>query len=65
MRTWAVRSDLPQFPVRVLALGFLCWTRLHGVISLELGHHLASTGIDPALLYEAEIETLIQQAGSS
>lgn len=35
------------------------------MISLELGHHLASTGIDPALLYEAEIEALIQQASAS
>jgi AcrR family transcriptional regulator len=65
MRVWAVRANLPPLPVRVLALGFISWTRLHGVISLELGHHLASTGIDPTLLYEAEIETLIQQASAS
>jgi AcrR family transcriptional regulator len=64
MRVWAVRANLPSLPVRVLALGFISWSRLHGVISLELGHHLASTGIDPALLYEAEIETLIQQASA-
>ncbi|MEV7424453.1 MULTISPECIES: TetR-like C-terminal domain-containing protein [unclassified Streptomyces] len=53
---------MPDLSVRVLALGLLCWTRLHGVISLELGHHLASTGIDPALLYRAEIDTLVRQA---
>ncbi len=53
---------MPDLPVRVLALGLFAWTRRHGVISLELGHHLASTGIDPALLYEAEVEALIDQA---
>lgn len=26
------------------------------------GHHLASTGIDPALLYEAELRGLVRQA---
>jgi AcrR family transcriptional regulator len=56
---WAERMARPDLPVRVLALGLLCWTRLHGVISLELGHHLTSTGIDPALLYQVEIDTLI------
>ncbi|MEW1722820.1 TetR/AcrR family transcriptional regulator [Streptomyces sp. NPDC093109] len=56
---WSGRIGRPDLPVRVLALGLMCWTRLHGVISLELGHHLASTGIDPALLYQAEIDTLI------
>jgi AcrR family transcriptional regulator len=62
VRAWAERTGIPGLPTRVLALGLLCWTRLHGVISLELGHHLASTGIDPALLYRAEVDTLIQQA---
>jgi AcrR family transcriptional regulator len=62
LRVWAARSGMPEMPTRVLALGLTCWTRLHGVVSLELGHHLASTGIDPALLYEGELRGLIQQA---
>jgi hypothetical protein len=36
----------------------LAWTRLHGVLSLELGGHLAATGMDPALLYQAEVDLL-------
>ncbi|WP_024285577.1 TetR/AcrR family transcriptional regulator [Cellulomonas sp. KRMCY2] len=59
LRAWAERDAMP---LGVLALGLTCWTRLHGVISLELGHHLASVGIDPALLYDAEVTTLIRQA---
>lgn len=59
---WAARTGMPDLPSDILALGLLCWTRLHGVISLELGHHLASTGIDPALLYRAEVNALVRQA---
>ena len=59
---WATRTGMPDLPANALALGLLCWTRLHGVISLELGHHLASTGVDPALLYQAEVNALVDQA---
>lgn len=62
IRAWAERTAMPDLPLRVLSLGLTCWTRLHGVISLELGHHLASTGIAPALLYAAEVEALVHQA---
>ncbi|MEU7062651.1 TetR/AcrR family transcriptional regulator [Streptomyces sp. NPDC046161] len=34
------------------------WTRLHGVLSLELSGHFAGMGLDPALLYEAELDLL-------
>jgi AcrR family transcriptional regulator len=66
LRKWAAeRSQLPDLPTRLLALGLTCWTRLHGIVSLELGHHLASTGVDPALLYEAEVHVLIRQASAA
>jgi AcrR family transcriptional regulator len=64
LRAWVARSRLPDLPTWVLALGLTCWTRLHGVVSLELGHHLASTGLDPALLYDAELRELIRAAGA-
>lgn len=37
-------------PRRALAF----WTRLHGVLSLEVAGHFAGMGFDPALLYAAE-----------
>ncbi|MGI5340949.1 TetR/AcrR family transcriptional regulator [Streptomyces sp. CA-181903] len=52
-RAWA--GDHPAPPAalhRALAL----WTRLHGVLSLELSGHFAAMGFDPALLYAAELE---------
>ena len=61
LRLWAIRSGHPEMSTRVLALGLTFWTRLHGVVSLEIGHHLASTGVDPALLYEAELRRLVHE----
>ncbi|MEA9984731.1 MULTISPECIES: TetR/AcrR family transcriptional regulator [Subtercola] len=61
---WAERSGLAQYSESVLMLAVLSWTRLHGIISLELGGHLAATGIDAALLFETEAATLCRQASA-
>lgn len=58
MAAWAQRSDLTHPPVAVLRLAFLTWTRLHGVISLELGGHLAATGVGADALFDAEVQTI-------
>ncbi|MFF7634010.1 TetR/AcrR family transcriptional regulator [Kitasatospora sp. NPDC008050] len=39
------------------ALAF--WSRLHGVLSLELAGHYAGMGFDPALLFESELSSLL------
>lgn len=59
---WAARSWGPDLPLETLSLGLTCWTRLHGVVSLELGGHLAAMGIDPDPVYEAEIASLLAVA---
>ncbi len=46
-------------PTEVLYFGLVWWSRLHGLISLELGRHQASIGIDPALLYRSEIDAML------
>jgi AcrR family transcriptional regulator len=61
-RAWAQRSGLSRFSTEVLALAFLTWTRLHGIISLEVGGHLAATGIGAEMLFESEVATIHQQA---
>ncbi|MEW5350931.1 TetR/AcrR family transcriptional regulator [Streptomyces sp. 16-176A] len=54
-RQWA--GDHPASPAaRRRALQF--WTRLHGVLSLELAGHFAGMGFDPAELYESELRHL-------
>ncbi|MFC8393710.1 TetR/AcrR family transcriptional regulator [Streptomyces sp. NPDC057238] len=54
-RQWA--GDHPADPAALRrALSF--WTRLHGVLSLELAGHFTGMGFDPAVLYGAELDTL-------
>ncbi|MEV6602056.1 TetR/AcrR family transcriptional regulator [Actinoplanes sp. NPDC051346] len=35
------------------------WTRLHGVVSLEIAGHFAGMGFDPGLLYATEVEAAL------
>ena len=44
-----------------LALAF--WGRLHGLVSLALGHHLEATGVSADLLIQAEITALLAAFG--
>jgi AcrR family transcriptional regulator len=60
LRTWARRSPGPAWPAGTLYLALSWWSRLHGLVSLELGHHLHATGIDPGLLFQAEVQTLLR-----
>jgi len=55
-RQWAVGHPAPPDALR-RALTF--WTRLHGVISLEVAGHFTDMKFDPALLYAAETEAAI------
>ena len=59
IRSWAQKSQHRDLPVAVLHLGLVWWSRLHGLVSLELGQHLSATGVQPDLLYRAETEALL------
>ncbi|MEU4345854.1 TetR/AcrR family transcriptional regulator [Streptomyces sp. NPDC023838] len=54
-RPWAGEHHAPP---SVLSRALLFWTRLHGVLSLELAGHFAGMGFDPAELYAAEVRAL-------
>ncbi|MQY08545.1 TetR/AcrR family transcriptional regulator [Actinomadura macrotermitis] len=55
-RDWA--GDHPAPPAALhRALSF--WTRLHGVLSLELAGHFTGMGFDPARLFAAELDDLL------
>ncbi|MFF4193534.1 TetR/AcrR family transcriptional regulator [Nonomuraea sp. NPDC001831] len=54
-RDWA--GDHPA-PPAVLHRALSFWTRIHGVLSLELAGHFAGMGFDPALLFAAELDDL-------
>ena len=48
----------------MLALALLTWTRLHSIISLELGGHLAATGIGAKALFDLEVQAIHSQASA-
>lgn len=54
-RQWAADHPAPPAALR-RALRF--WTRLHGILSLELAGHFTGMGLDPAELYESELRHL-------
>ncbi|MFJ8358364.1 TetR/AcrR family transcriptional regulator [Streptomyces sp. NPDC093984] len=54
-RRWA--ADHPASPA-ALRRALLFWTRLHGILSLELAGQFTGMGLDPAELYENELRHL-------
>jgi AcrR family transcriptional regulator len=54
-RQWA---DGPPAPPAALHRALTFWTRLHGVLSLELADHFRGMQFDPALLFTAEVDDL-------
>ncbi|MFC7980418.1 TetR/AcrR family transcriptional regulator [Streptomyces sp. NPDC057336] len=54
-RQWADGHPAPPAALH-RALSF--WTRLHGVLSLELAGHFTGMSFDPGLLFDAELDDL-------
>jgi AcrR family transcriptional regulator len=62
LKRWsAARGAGADLPAATLRLGVLTWTRLHGVLSLEIEGVFEAMGLDAALIYDAEVEQLIAQ----
>jgi AcrR family transcriptional regulator len=57
------RGFFPGVPVPVVALGLSAWTRLHGLVTLEVFGHLAPAVGDGAALFEQELESILVQSG--
>ena len=55
-RQWAGGHPAPP---AVLHQALVFWTRLHGVLSLELAGQFGGMGFDPALLFAAELDGLL------
>ena len=61
---WGHRTRYPELPVGILHLALAFWARLHGLVSLDIGHHLEATGVSAGLLIEAEITELLHKFSS-
>jgi AcrR family transcriptional regulator len=58
LNDWIQRVGGKQLPPALLLRGVIFWSRLHGLVSLELDRHLASMQLDPELLYRTELAAL-------
>jgi AcrR family transcriptional regulator len=57
LQAWAASRGMPRVGPEVLWRGVLAWSRLHGLVSLEIGGNFASIGVDARLLFEADVHT--------
>ncbi len=57
LTAWAQMLDFDADPAIALR-AILIWSRLHGLVSLEIAGNFASMGIDPDQLFEAQLPAL-------
>ncbi len=58
LTAWGERMGYDGLTPRQLQWGLTVWSRLHGLISLEVANQFALTQVDPAELFEAEVTAL-------
>jgi AcrR family transcriptional regulator len=56
---WGTRMGHGNLTARQQHFGLVGWSRLHGHLSLEVTGQFALTGVDPELLFDAEVEALV------
>lgn len=59
LAAWGERMDYAGRTPRQLHWGLVAWSRLHGHLSLEVAGQFRLTQIDPELLFDAEVESLV------
>jgi hypothetical protein len=57
LTAWALAHDPDTGPATALR-AVLVWSRLHGLVSLEIAGNFASMGINPDQVFEAQLGTL-------
>ncbi len=63
LRGWAgARGEDATTTPALLLLGVLTWTRLHGIVTLELAGVVGDMGLDGGLLVQHELETIVAAA---
>ncbi|HEX9330531.1 MAG TPA: TetR/AcrR family transcriptional regulator [Anaerolineales bacterium] len=56
-----VKESGTEAHIEVLYLAFVIWSRVHGLVTLELGHQTPSFITDPGEIFRREIETIQKQ----
>jgi AcrR family transcriptional regulator len=61
--TGHIRAEFPALPPAGLAFALRMWGRMHGLVALEVYGHLLPQTADPAKLFRAEMDELIDDLG--
>jgi AcrR family transcriptional regulator len=61
---WARNHRLTDLDPALALRAVSIWTRLHGLVSLEIEGNYASMGLDPELLFDTEVTTILQSPTS-
>jgi AcrR family transcriptional regulator len=62
LKEWGKRQGVREdFEESALLLGIVAWTRLHGIVSLEIEGFFLPLEVDPARVFDSEIDDLISQ----
>ncbi|MFI9534507.1 TetR/AcrR family transcriptional regulator [Nocardia fusca] len=61
--TGHIRAEFPALPAAGLAFALRMWGRMHGLVALEVYGHLLPQTADPAKLFRAEMDELIDDLG--
>lgn len=61
LRSWARIQGRPDISPRVASAAILIWTRVHGIVSLELTGMLDNHPLDAQRLIRIEIDSALQQ----
>ena len=56
---WSQSRELADLPPSVALRAIITWSRLHGLVSLEIEGNFASMGLDPELLFDAEVAAIL------
>jgi AcrR family transcriptional regulator len=56
---WSRSRDLADIPPSLALRAIITWSRLHGLVSLEIEGNFASMGLDPELLFDAEVTAIL------
>ncbi len=55
------KSYAGDYDIFSLSVAMIVWSRVHGLVSLEIGGDMPPFGVDGAELYQYEIESIIKQ----
>lgn len=65
LRTWARSQQRPEVSPRVARAAIVIWTRVHGIVSLEITGMLDNHAVEVQRLIDLEVDNAIQLFGST